>query len=103
MITRSFFAVCLLVAGSTTASQGFDRSTVNATLADACGKVRKAAADRCLVAAIPDTMARGSVSDHGPDYDAQGNPLDRHGNIVAVPAGWAGSREAREVFVSDPR
>jgi hypothetical protein len=57
---------------------------------------------RCL-ATIPETIVYGSMSDHGPGYDAQGNPIDRPGNIVAVPAGRAGTQQVREVFVSEPR
>ena len=36
----------------------------------------------------------------GDRYDAQGNSVDRLGNIVAVPAGRAGS--SREVFAEEP-
>jgi hypothetical protein len=35
----------------------------------------------------------------GEPYDAQGNPVDRHGDVIAVPAGRA-SRE-REVFARE--
>jgi hypothetical protein len=48
---------------------------------------------------------RQILSDHGSTvgeaYDAQGNPLDRHGDVVATPDGRGSS--AREVFASDPR
>ena len=37
------------------------------------------------------------LSDHE-SYDAHGNPLDRHGDVIAVPEGRA---RAREVFASE--
>jgi len=51
----------------------------------------------------PATIVYGSMSDHGPGYDAQGNVVDRHGYVVAVPEGRDGMQGAREVFVSEPR
>jgi microcystin degradation protein MlrC len=48
--------------------------------------------------------AQGQGSDHGmavgERYDAQGNPVDRQGNVIAVPNGRSGSN--REVFVQEP-
>jgi hypothetical protein len=62
-------------------------------------------ADRCMAAVtVPETVVYGTLSDHGravgERYDAQGNPVDHQGNIVAVPAGRSGS--SREVFVQEP-
>lgn len=61
--------------------------------------------DRCVAAVtVPETVVYGTLPDHGmavgERYDAQGNPVDRQGNIVAVPAGRSGSN--REVFVQEP-
>lgn len=49
---------------------------------------------------IPETIVYGLVSDYGPDYDTQGNPIDHHANIIAT-SGRAGS--SREVFAREPR
>jgi hypothetical protein len=53
---------------------------------------------------VPETFVYGTLSDHGAAvgerYDAQGNPADRQGNIIAVPTGRSGS--VREVFVQEP-
>lgn len=62
-------------------------------------------AGRCVASVtVPETVVHGTLSDHGmavgERYDAQGNPVDRQGNIVAVPAGRSGS--GREVFVQEP-
>jgi hypothetical protein len=46
------------------------------------------------------------LSDHGmtagEPYDVQGNPVDRHGNVVAVPENGR-ARQAREVFADERR
>ena len=47
---------------------------------------------RCLAVPPPDRL----MADHGGGYDVQGNPVDRYGNVIAVPE----SRGYREVFVS---
>ena len=91
MIQRSFLAVCLLVASSMTGAQALDRS---------CDKGHSARADRCMPIA-PQTTVYGAMSDHGPEYDAQGNSVDRHGDIIAVPVGRTASGQVREVFVSE--
>jgi hypothetical protein len=57
---------------------------------DACAAV--AASGRCLAVPPPDRL----MADHGGGYDVQGNPVDRYGNVIAVPE----SRGYREVFVS---
>ena len=93
----------LLFAGLVLASgavQAFDRSATGNAMAQACS----ATADRCIVAQLPPrtldgTVVYGTLSDHGSTYDYQGNQIDRHGNIVAVPDDRSGG--AREVFVSD--
>jgi len=97
MMMRYSLAAFLLVASSMTGAQALDRAMTSASRA--CDNAQKARADRCMPIA-PETIVFGSMSDHGPDYDAQGNPVDRHGNIIAVPAS---SRQVREVFVSEPR
>jgi hypothetical protein len=83
----------------TSAAQAFDRSC--AQRQDAQGQN----VDRCMASVtVPETTVYGTLSDHGAAvgerYDAQGNPIDRQGNIVAVPTGRSGS--VREVFVQEP-
>jgi hypothetical protein len=80
------------------AAQAFDRTC---TQQDAQGQ----RADRCMASmTVPETVVYGTLSDHGmavgERYDAQGNPVDRQGNVVAVPNGRSGSN--REVFVQEP-
>jgi hypothetical protein len=79
---------------------------------DACRPgAGRAAPERCLAVIVIDLPAGRVLSDHGASvgepYDAQGNLLDRQGNIVAVPEapGTAGvpSGWAREVFAAQPR
>ena len=80
--------------------------------ADACGPgPGRAAPERCLAVIVTDLPAGRVLSDHGASvgepYDAQGNPLDRHGDIVAVPeapaTAGAPSAQIREVFAAQPR
>ena len=87
----------LVLAGG---AQAFDRSEASSAGSQSC-----ASADRCIVAQLPSrtmdgTVVYGMLSDNGDAYDHQGNPIDRHGNIIAVPENRGG---AREVFVSGTR
>src|SRR3954454_16676717 len=80
----------------TGAAQAFDRT---------CAQRPDSQADRCIAAVtVPETVVYGTLSDHGAAvgerYDWQGNPIDRQGNVVAVPTGRSGS--TREVFVHEP-
>ena len=82
----------------TSAAQAFDRT---------CGQRQdvQGQADRCVASVtVPETVVYGTLSDHGAAvgerYDWQGNPIDRQGNVVAVPTGRSGS--TREVFVQEP-
>jgi hypothetical protein len=102
MIKQSFLAVCLLLASSMTGAQALDHAMNSANRAGACDKTERTGTDRCMPVA-PETTVYGAMSDHGPGYDAQGNPVDRHGDIIAVPAGRATPGQVREVFVSEPR
>jgi hypothetical protein len=79
---------------------------------DACNPgTGRAVPERCLAVITTDLQAGRILSDHGASigepYDAQGNPLDRHGDIVAVPespaTAAAPSGLAREVFAAQPR
>ncbi len=77
-------------------AQAFDRT---------CTQRQDSQADRCMASVtVPETVVYGTLSDHGAAvgdrYDWQGNPIDRQGNIVAVPTGRSGS--TREVFVQEP-
>ena len=81
------------------AAQAFDRTCVERQGA------QKQDADRCVATmAVPETVVYGTLSDDGmavgERYDAQGNPVDRQGNIIAVPADRAGF--SREVFAQEP-
>lgn len=87
------------VVSLTSAAQAFDRTC--AQRQDGQGQ----GADRCMAAVtVPETVVYGTLSDHGAAvgerYDWQGNPIDRQGNIVAVPSGRSGA--TREVFVQEP-
>jgi hypothetical protein len=78
--------------------QAFDRTC-------ATQGAQRQAVGRCVAAmTVPETVVYGTMSDHGTAvgerYDAQGNPIDHQGNIIAVPAGRSGS--GREVFVQEP-
>ena len=80
----------------TSTAQAFDRT---------CTLRQNPQADRCVASVtVPETVVYGTMSDHGAAvgdrYDWQGNPIDRQGNIVAVPTGRSGS--TREVFVQEP-
>lgn len=59
-------------------------------------KQHQAMADRCIAVFAPPVRVE-ALSDHGAGageaYDRQGNPLDRHGNIIAVPESRSGPRE----------
>jgi hypothetical protein len=73
---------------------------------DACRPgASRAAPERCLVIIMTDLPAGRVLSDHGAGvgepYDAQGNLMDRRGNIVAVPETRGPSGRAREVFAAD--
>ena len=97
MLSRGLSA--LLIVGSLSlagGAQAFDRT---------CKQVRSPTGDRCVASmTVPETVVYGTLSDHGMEvgerYDAQGNPIDRHGSVIAVPAGRSGSN--REVFVQEP-
>jgi hypothetical protein len=90
----SLSAFLILVLSLANAAQAFDR-----TCAQNQGAQKQGA--RCAAEmTTPETVVYGTLSDHGMAYDAQGNPVDRHGNIVAVPAARSGS--GREVFVQEP-
>ena len=88
--------VTALIAGSLLAAQP---AAALDPIGSDCGRQ-----DRCL--ALPPTI-EGPLSDHGGFYDPQGNPVDRWGNVIAVPSSAvrAGDspRAIREVFVSDTR
>jgi hypothetical protein len=80
----------------TSTAQAFDRT---------CTQRQDPQADRCISSVtVPETVVYGTLSDHGAAvgdrYDWQGNPIDRQGNIVAVPSGRSGW--TREVFVQEP-
>jgi hypothetical protein len=101
MLARAGLPTFLIlgVISLTSAAQAFDRSC--AQRQDAQGQ----SADRCMASVtVPETVVYGTLSDHGAAvgerYDAQGNPVDRQGNIIATPNGRSGS--VREVFVQEP-
>lgn len=65
-----------------------------------CEQLRQASAG-CLPVPVPAPIAKHVMADHGAQagdaFDLDGNPIDRHDNIVAVPE--QRPRE-REVFTS---
>jgi hypothetical protein len=98
MFVRASLPISLILGALsiTSAAQAFDRT---------CTQRQNPQADRCVAAVtVPETVVYGTLSDHGAAvgerYDWQGNPIDRHGNVVAVPTGRSGS--TREVFVQEP-
>jgi hypothetical protein len=61
-------------------------------------------AGRCMATmTVPETVVYGTMSDHGmavgERYDAQGNPVDRQGDVIAVPADRSGFSQ---VFAREP-
>ena len=93
----TFLILGVISAAST--AQAFDRTCAQRQ------EVQGQAADRCVAAVtVPETVVYGTLSDHGAAvgerYDWQGNPIDRQGNVIAVPSGRSGS--VREVFVQEP-
>ncbi len=88
MLARAGLPIFLILAALslTSAAQAFDRSC--AQRQDTQGQN----AGRCMASVtVPETIVYGTLSDHGAAvgerYDAQGNAIDRQGNIIAVPAG----------------
>lgn len=75
-----------------------DRSITNVSAAarevDGCLRPEaRQPAERCAL-----VEPRQILSDHGATYDAQGNPLDRNGDVIAAPGRGT---QAREVFASE--
>ena len=111
MSMRASLGTCLIAAAllsAAGAANGQDQSIARATAASAGmdGCVRYVSGQAIVVRCALGTPQ--IVADHGmtagEPYDAQGNPVDRHGNVVAVPEGRGqGGRNqaAREVFASD--
>ena len=101
MLPRASLPTFLIlgVLSLTSAAQAFDRTCAQKQAAQGQN------ADRCMASVtVPETIVYGALSDHGAAvgerYDWQGNPIDRQGNIIAVPSGRSGSD--REVFVQEP-
>jgi hypothetical protein len=109
MSVRASLGTCLIAAALLSAAgsangqdpQGYPsiaRATAASGGADGC--VRYVAQQAIVVRCALEPQA---LSDHGmtagEPYDAHGNPLDRLGNVVAVPEGRG--RPAREVFAGD--
>ena len=101
MLPRATLTASLIlgVLSLASAAQAFDRSC-------AAQGTQTQDAGRCVVAmTVPETVVYGTMSDHGmavgERYDAQGNPVDHQGNIIAVSEGGrAGS--SRQVFTQEP-
>lgn len=107
MIRHCLLAASLLVVPSIASAQSVTPQSVTPQsvtpsshgVGSTCGKA-PAAMDRKCVMVIPEIVVYGLVSDAGPDYDSQGNPIDRYSNIIATRA-RADSR--REVFAIEQR
>lgn len=99
---RASLGTCLIAAllAVTPASAG-DRS-ITAREIDGCVQpvAWQPGAEAC---ALVEPEASQVLSDHGMTageaYDAQGNPVDRHGDVIAVPSDRAS--QAREVFARE--
>jgi hypothetical protein len=107
MSMRAHLATCLVVAAALGAAgsayaqdQALARTTGVSNAMDGC--VRYIDGQATVIRCAP--AAPRLLSDHGmtaaEPYDAQGNPVDRDGNVVAVPGGRT---QHREVFASEPR
>jgi len=101
MLVRASLPTFLILGTLSLASTGqaFDRTCAQKQDAQSQGT------DRCVASVtVPETFVYGTLSDHGAAvgerYDWQGNPIDRQGNVIAVPTGRSGS--TREVFVQEP-
>ena len=103
MLLRVGLGTCLILTSMLSgAANGQDQALARASGAmDGCVRyvAQQAMVVRC---ALGDPRI---VSDHGltagESYDVQGNPVDRHGNVVAVPEG--GRAQHREVFANERR
>ena len=97
MPMRAIFGTCLVaIALSAGPAISQDRSIARAsTVTEGCVRymANQAVVVRCAI-------ERQIASDHGmtagEPYDVHGNPVDRQGNVIAVPA--QGRGQAREVF-----
>jgi len=106
MSVRVGFGTCLIVATMLTAAgpaSSQDQALARASSGmDGCVRyvAQQAIVVRC---ALGDPR---TLSDHGmtagEPYDVQGNPIDRHGDVVAVPEGGR-AQPAREVFANERR
>lgn len=95
MSTRSLTAITLGLLLAATPTLGADRPEPRQPAREACSPSQQPG---CLMIRV---QASEAIADHGADagdaYDLQGNPVDRHNNVVAVP----GNREKpREVFAT---
>ena len=105
MPVRVGLGTCLILATMLTAAgaaNGQDQALARASGAmDGCVRyvAHQAMVVRCALG------EPRMLSDHGlaagEPYDVQGNPVDRHGNVVAVPEG--GRVQHREVFADERR
>lgn len=106
MSARTLLASCLAVAtalatGPAAAQDGTAGATAVSNRVDGC--VRYVAQQATVVSCA--LVEPRIMSDHGmtaaEPYDAAGNPIDRNGDIIAVPSDARGP--SREVFASETR
>jgi hypothetical protein len=97
---RAIFGTCLALALSAgpaiSQDRGVDRPVTRANSAiNGCVHymAQQAVVVRC---AVEPQVASDHGMTAGEPYDMHGNPIDRYGNVIAVPA--PGRAEAREVF-----
>ena len=100
MVPRAILSASLILGVLSLAStaQAFDRTC-------ATQGAQKQGVGRCAATmTVPETVVYATMSDHGmavgERYDAQGNPVDHQGNIIAVQVGRSGS--SREAFAQEP-
>ncbi len=91
-------AAALLAAGPATAQEIARASSMGASSVsgrvDGCVRyvAQQAMVVRCALA------EPHMAADHGAAYDVQGNPVDRHGDVIATSGGQT---QVREVFASE--
>ena len=101
MLPRATLSASLILGGLSLASaaQAFDGTC-------AAQGAQKQDVGRCVATmTVPQTVVYGTMSDHGmavgERYDAQGNPVDHQGNVIAV-SGGGRSDSSRQVFTQEP-
>ena len=105
MSVRVGLGTCLIIAtmfSAASSANGQDQALARASSAmDGCVRyvARQAIVVRCALGEPQILSDHGMTA--GEPYDVHGNPVDRYGNVVAVPQG--GRAQHREVFANERR